>query len=223
MKAIRQDEYLRNRFIEKYKPFLAKYTSSLCHRYVSYGVDEELSIALMAFNESIDRYNGEGIFFEYAKMVIKSRMYDYFRSSAYLENQHKESIDDEQHYYLNEHSHKQYYQDVKNQDLKEEVEMMIKLLKDYDIEIEDLYRSRPKHLLSQKHIHHMIALLLKNNEIVSLIIDKGTLPMSKILKQYKTTKKRIEPYRQYIIAMILICSGQFELLKEYMPSEVMKG
>ena len=101
--------------------------------------------------------------------------------------------------------------------------MMIKLLKDYDIEIEDLYRSRPKHLLSQKHIHHMIALLLKNNEIVSLIIDKGTLPMSKILKQYKTTKKRIEPYRQYIIAMILICSGQFELLKDYMPSEVMKG
>ena len=39
--AIRKDEYARNRFIEKYKPFLAKYTSSVCGRYVSYSDDDE--------------------------------------------------------------------------------------------------------------------------------------------------------------------------------------
>ena len=33
--AIRKDEYARNRFIEKYKPFLAKYTSTVAGRYVS--------------------------------------------------------------------------------------------------------------------------------------------------------------------------------------------
>lgn len=218
---IREDEYLRNRFIEKYKPFLAKYTSSICQRYVCYGVDEELSIALMAFNESIDRFNGEGIFFEYAKVVVKSRLYDYFQSKEYKDAKRK--IDDEDEKHLNYQSHVQYNEEIKSQKLKEEVEELIKILKIYHIEINDLYSSKPKHLLSRKHIHHLISLLLKNDEIISLIIDKGYLPMTHILNNYKTTKKRIEPYRKYIIAVIIICVGQFELLKAYMPSEVMKG
>ena len=101
---IRQDEYQRNRFIERYKPFLAKYTSTVAGRYVSYGIDDELSIALLAFNESIDRYNGEGIFFEYAKMVVKSRLLDYFKSKEYKEKH--DSIDEDQ-YLLNQGSYRQ--------------------------------------------------------------------------------------------------------------------
>lgn len=217
---VREDEYLRNRFIEKYKPFLAKYTSSICQRYVSYGVDEELSIALIAFNESIDRFNGEGIFFEYAKIVIKSRLYDYFDSKEYKET--KRQIDDEDEFHLNNESHTQYHEEMKSLRLKEEVEELTKILKIYNIEMNELYQSRPKHLLSRKHIHHLISLLLENDEIISLIIDKGYLPMTDILNNYKTTKKRIEPYRKYIIAVIIICVGQFELLKAYMPSEVIK-
>jgi len=221
IKAMREDEYLRNRFIEKYKPFLAKYTSTLCNRYVSYGKDEELSVALLAFNESIDRFNGEGIFFEYAKMVMKSRLYDYFNSKEYKEKYNKESIDDD-HYYLNESSKQRYNDTLASQRLKEEVEELRKVLKLYNIEIEELYKQRPKHLMSRNHVHHLISLLIQNEEIVSLIIDKGYLPMNRILKQYKTTQKRIEPYRKYIIAIIIICVGQFELLKDYMPREVIK-
>lgn len=219
---IREDEYLRNRFIEKYKPFLAKYTSTLCKKYVSYGEDEELSIALLAFNESIDRFSGEGIFFEYAKIVIRSRLYDYFDSKEYKEKHNKESLD-EDHYYLNEGSKKQYHDELRNQQLKEEVEELVKILKIYHIEIEELYKQRPKHLISRKHVNHLISLLIKNDEIVSLIIDKGYLPMNRIIEQYKTTKKKIEPYRKYIMAVIIVCAGQFELLKGYMPSEVIKS
>lgn len=218
--TIREDEYLRNRFIEKYKPFLAKYTSQICQRYVVYGIDEELSIALLAFNESIDKFNGKGSFFEYAKIIVKSRLYDYFQSKEYKDM--NKSIDNENEYHFHNESHKQYYQELSSQRLKEEVEELVKILKIYHIEINDLYQSRPKHLLSQKHIHHLIALLLKNNEIISLIIDKGYLPMTTILQNYKTTKKKIEPYRKYIIAVIIVCVGQFELLKAYMPSEVIE-
>lgn len=221
MKMIKEDEYLRNRFIERYKPFLAKYTSSLCKRYVSYGEDEELSIALLAFNESIDRFNGDGIFFEYAKIIIRSRLYDYFHSKEYKDKHNKDSIDEDQ-YYLNEGSKKQYHEELRNQQLKEEVEELVKVLKLYDIDIEELYQQRPKHLMSRKHVNHLISLLIENDEIVSLIIDKGYLPMSRIIEQYKTTRKRIEPYRKYIITVIIVCKGQFEMLIDYMPSEVIK-
>jgi len=220
---MREDEYLRNRFIEKYKPFLAKYTSQVCKRYVSYGVDEELSIALLAFNESIDRYNGEGIFFEYVKLVVRSRLYDYFDSKDYKEKFDKVSLDKEDHQYELNLTSQQHYQDIsRQQDLKNEIEELQQLLSAYHIDMIDLYDTRPKHLLSRKHIHQFIAWILQHEDIVSIIIDKGQLPTTLILEQYKTTRKKIEPYRKYIIAVIFICVGQFELLKEYMPKEVIK-
>ena len=218
--AIRKDEYARNRFIEKYKPFLAKYTSSVCGRYVSYSDDDELSIALLAFNESIDRYNGEGIFFEYAKMVVRSRLLDYFKSREYKEKH--ESLD-EDNYLLNQGSKKQYMEEIRVQRLKEEIEELTKVLKYYNIEMLDLHKQRPKHFLTKQHVDHIISLILKNEEIVSLIIDKGYLPMNLILQQYKTSKKRIEPYRKYIITVIIICVGQFEFLKDYMPGKVIQS
>ncbi|MEE0965982.1 MAG: RNA polymerase subunit sigma [Bacilli bacterium] len=218
--AIRKDEYARNRFIEKYKPFLAKYTSTVAGRYVSYGIDDELSIALLAFNESIDRYNGEGIFFEYAKMVVKSRLLDYFKSKEYKEKH--DSIDEDQ-YLLNQGSKKQYIEEIRVQRLKEEVEELKKVLKYYNIEILDLHKQSPKHFLTKQHVDHILSLILQNNEIVSLIIDKGYLPMNLILEQYKTSRKKLEPYRKYIITVVIICVGQFELLKDYMPGKVIQS
>lgn len=220
---IRDDEYLRNRFIERYKPFLAKYASSICHRYLSYGESEELSIALLAFNESIDRYNGEGVFFEFSKTVVRSRLYDYFQSKNYKESLNRESIDEKEKgdIYLNHSSLYHYKEELRQSYLKEEVEELRKVLSCYNIELDELYSSRPKHFISQRHIHKLIAQILMYEDMISHIIDKGKLPMKKIIAQCHTTQKKVEPYRQYIIAVIIVCVGQFELLKEYMPSEVL--
>jgi len=219
--SIREDEYLRNRFIERYKPFLAKYASQICHRYLQYGENEELSIALLAFNESIDRYDGRGIFFEYSKTVIKSRLFDYFQTRSYKEKNKNISFEDENgNYYLNKTSMDYYHEDLRQDYLKEEIEELNKVLKFYDMNIIDVYESRPKHLLSRKHIHKIIKEILVNKVIVSHIIDKGTLPIKLIMESCYTTKKKIEPYRKYIISVVIICEGNFELLKEYMPEEV---
>lgn len=220
--AIREDEYKRNRFIEKYKPFLAKYTSSVANKYVTYGVDEELSIAMLAFNESIDRFNGEGVFFEYAKIVIRSRLLDYFNSREYKERLNSESLDDTDGYRLNLGSKAKYAEELRAERLKEEVEELRKLLKYYQIDMLDLHNQSPKHFITKQHVDHIIYLILQNDEMVSLIIDRGYLPMNMILTQFKTTKKKIEPYRKYIITVILISVGQFELLKDYMPRKVIQ-
>lgn len=220
--AIRNDEYQRNRFIEKYKPFLAKYTSTLTHRYVSYGEDEELSIALLAFNESIDRYNGEGLFFEFAKMVVRSRLLDYFNTKEYKERLQHEFYEDKDDYHLNQSAKDLYQKEQRILQLQEEIKELKKLLKYYHIEFDDLYKQSPKHFFTKKHVDDIIYEILKDDYLVSHIIDKGYLPMNRILKKYHTSQKRIEPYRQYIIAVILICEGQFDLLKDYMPRKVIK-
>lgn len=221
--AIKEDEYLRNRFIEKYKPFLAKYASQICHRYLQYGESEELSIALLAFNESIDRFDGSTVFFEFAKTVIRSRLYDYLRSKSYQEEHVHVSIEDDQgQYYLNKQSMNSYHNESRQNYLKEEIEQLHHVLKYYHIDIIDIYESRPKHFISRQHVHYVVSHILKHSKLISQIIDTGQLPTKSILDICQTTKKRIEPYRKYIIAMIIIYEGQFELLHEYLPKEVMK-
>jgi len=73
------DKRKRDLFIEAYKPFIAAVVSKICGKYKQYGIDEELSVGLLAFNEAIDKYDGRGSFLSFAKLVIKSRLYDYFR------------------------------------------------------------------------------------------------------------------------------------------------
>lgn len=70
----------RNRLIETYKPFIIKVVSKICGRFIQEGVDEELSIGLMAFNEAIEVFDAhKGAFFSFSETVIKRRLIDYYR------------------------------------------------------------------------------------------------------------------------------------------------
>ena len=55
-----------NRLIEEYKPFIASTVESHLGRYVEYGRDDELSIALIAFHEAIEKVSKEN-FLSFAK------------------------------------------------------------------------------------------------------------------------------------------------------------
>ena len=73
----------RNDFIEESIPFIVKTTSSFLGRYVCTDNDEEFSIALIAFNEAIERYDEErGNFWSFAKLVIESRLKNNLQKNA---------------------------------------------------------------------------------------------------------------------------------------------
>ena len=71
----------RNKFIEAHLSFIIKTITKLTNKYVSLENDEEFSIALIAFNEAIDKYNSSrGPFLPFAQLVILSRLKNYFQS-----------------------------------------------------------------------------------------------------------------------------------------------
>ena len=73
----------RNDFIEQSMPFIIKTTSSFLGRYVCTDNDEEFSIALIAFNEAIEKYNEDrGNFWAFAKLVIESRLKNNLRKNT---------------------------------------------------------------------------------------------------------------------------------------------
>lgn len=57
------DEYLRNTFIDKYMPFIISTACKVTQTYINVNHSEELSIALLAFNEAIERYEEKKVHF----------------------------------------------------------------------------------------------------------------------------------------------------------------
>lgn len=51
------DEGARNQLIDDFTPFILKVASQAAGRYLNLGQDEEISVALLAFNEAISAYN----------------------------------------------------------------------------------------------------------------------------------------------------------------------
>jgi len=87
VESIKNDEYGINKFIEEYKPFIASCVEKIVGRYVVYGQDDELSIALIAFSEAIKAFDSSrGNFLSFAQNVIKRRIIDYYRKENKYNN-----------------------------------------------------------------------------------------------------------------------------------------
>lgn len=69
---------VRNTFIEENKNKIYRYTCFVCKRILKWENDDELSIALIAFNNAIDSFDS-GNFNSYAKILIRNKLIDYFR------------------------------------------------------------------------------------------------------------------------------------------------
>src|SRR5690606_22301895 len=75
------DELQREQFIANYKPYIAKITSRFCKRYIDPARDDEFSVALLAFNEAINKFDSDAgkSFLGFAETVIRRRLIDHVR------------------------------------------------------------------------------------------------------------------------------------------------
>ena len=67
------DTLVREELIRSHKTFIAQVSSKICSRYLTWDNDDELSIALLAFNEAIDTFepHGRASFLSFVQMVIR--------------------------------------------------------------------------------------------------------------------------------------------------------
>ena len=217
---IKQDENARNDFITQYMPFIASFCSEICHRYVEFGVDDEVQIAMMAFNEAIDRFDQRGNFLLYSKVVMKARLLDYFKSSQYRERMNSYSLYDEEEKEIKELQQsaiENYEESYENSIRVAEIEALNAQLSEHGITFADLVKCSPKHALMRMSVNRLIEDIIKNKELCDKILKDYTLPLKEIEKVFLLPRKKIESYRKYIIAVIVIYHSDYEYLKGYLP------
>lgn len=201
------DEKARNEFIEKNKAFIHKYACTVCKRYLDWENDDELSVALMAFNSAIDSFQ-EGEFEYYCKMLIKHRLIDYFRKNSRSEL----PIDDT---LIQNTLQYESYIDEKL-DRAEQVIIFKDILMQFNINMGDLVKASPKHRDTRKKLINTAIEVSKRKNIVEQLLRNKLLPIKEILSFADISRRMLEEWRKYIIALIIIFSDRrLESIKDF--------
>lgn len=209
---IKGDNRLISRFIQEYEPFIAASVSRKTGRFVTKD-DDEYSIGMNAFLEAVNTYDRKkGAFLTFASTVIHRRLIDHIRKRKKIFI----SVDDEKNYdSVNSSSVSHYNEQVHDAILRIEMDMFVKELEGFNITMERLVKSSPKHK-STKQLYTMVAsYIATDRELTEQIITKGYLPIEKLAQEAGVNRKKIERGRDYIIACTIIIHGDYEYLKDY--------
>lgn len=220
VEKIKEDEQRINEFVEEYKPFIASCTQRITGRFVRYGEDDELSIALIAFVEAIRSYDStRGSFLSFAQNVIKRRIIDHYRKEKRFGNvvsltEYYKDSEDEKDLSAAE-SIERYSTDEISEYRRLELEELKKELEKWEISFFELVDASPKHDKTRKMCSDILQFLLSQPELVKSIKNKKTLAIAEIEKALRIPRKNIERMRKYILATLIIKTGDYQFIKDY--------
>lgn len=212
----------RDDFIKQNKNFIYKITSNLCGRKLDWENNDELSIAMIAFNKACDTFeNTRGNFYSYSKTVIKNSIYDYFRSCKNTPFLTFNDTDDSFTYLDNIQSIDKHEMIKENEMRAEEIKSFSKKLESFGIDFNSLINNSPKHKDSRDRVLNLALLCLKNEKILCYINEKHRLPIKDIISISNENRKFIDRWRIYLISLIIILSSNdYMYLKTYLNIKV---
>lgn len=208
--------------VRQQRPFIYKTTKRICKRNVYWDKDDELSIALIAFHEAVEKYEpGKGAnLLTFAHKIIQQRLIDYFRKE---ERHHHLPIDagkDEEEVEVSKIERDKAVDDHLRR--QEQLEMAATLaefeerLIEFGITMEDLVGASPKHRDTRENLLDIAMIISHEDDILSSLKAKKQLPVKEVMKRVKVSRKVLEKGRKYLIAMIIIITErQFASIKDF--------
>jgi len=220
---LKSDSKAREDFLAKSQTFICHVANQACFRFLEWGRDEELSEALIAFNEAIDLFiEDKGVpFLAYARVLIKRRLIDYYRKQRkYQAN----SLDQEDigrgieiHLSLNE-----FQENEQCHERAAEIQQFTKALAAVKLTFQDLVAVSPKHRDSRETLLRAARELAFDPELWSQAERTGKVPMQALALKTQIHPKVLERGRKYILAVALLMANQHDYvyLREYvLPRE----
>ena len=208
--------------IEEFMPYLKARVTKYSVRLDEHGKEDLLSTAMMGFYEALQSYNcDKGHFFPFANRVVTARIIDQIRKI----NRHDgktvslDTDDDEQQAYqsaaINEISMRNYDAERRRELLVDEIEQFKVEAASWGITMDALVKSSPKHKELRYTYKDILLTVSKSPEIMQTIHFKKYFPIKAVSKITGLPQKKLERARTYIIAALVIKSGDYELLSEY--------
>ena len=218
-------EHEARALIEDFMPFLSSNATRHSMRFDEHVRDDMLSIAMVAFLESIQSYNIEkGHFFPFTNRVVSARLIDYARKIDRLAgktvslDENDESAISAGPTLIDRISMKNYSVERMQAQLSEEIEQFKTEIALWGISIEALAKKSPKHKRLRITYNDVISTVINDPDVMRTITLKRYFPVKAVSKKTGLPHKKLERARTYVLAVLTILTGDYDLLSEYIEA-----
>ena len=208
------DENARADLIDSRKEFIRNYASFVCKKKLDWSNDDELSVALEAFNDAVDKFDlrAEMSFYNYARLLMRDSLIDYFRRQPKIKV--APLATDEP---VGEISWLKYKQDLNRQERVYDVQRFKEEIASFDLSLVDLERGSPHHLDTRESLKRIAHQIAGNRELVAKIYRQKKLPLKEIEALTGMRRKTLEYWRKYILSLIIVLTNEeLSSLAEYL-------
>ena len=213
--------------IRSYLPFIRSETARFLGRPPQEGLDDELSIAMIAFHEAIRGYSrSRGAFLSYAAMLIKSRLIDYRRREKRHQGQLSlDSSPTEEEPSLGDtlagdpdHSEEIVLRDA----TRAEIEELSAQMKLFGVSLTDVADNCPRQQRTLAACCRAMQFAAGNPSLLDDFLRTRRLPIAALCEGSGVERKTLERHRKYLVALLLICTNGYELIRGHLK-QVLKG
>lgn len=207
-----------DRLIAEYQPFIAKTVREHLGRFTPQTDSDEYSTALSAFHEALTAYDpAKGKFLPFASGVIRRRLIDLYRRqhraprTVSIEGAAEEDSRD----ITADASRRAYEAETEASQRRYEILAFTEALQRHGITFQQLAAHSPRQAALRGQYHGIVRLIMADDGLKTQILDTGRLPMKALETQGGLDRKRLDRGRIYILSCVLILSGDYPYLKEY--------
>lgn len=216
----KHDMVAADELISQYLPFIKSETTKFLNRPVDEQHDDELSIAMIAFHEAIRAYvKNRGAFLNYAAVVIKNRLIDYWRSNK----KHKEAISIEEKAGEDQTIEETLTDGVNPQAVfterratQAEINELSNQMVEFDVTLTDVAENSPKQVRTLEACQKVIQFAKQNPKHIKRLLRTKQLPVKALADGADVPKKTIERHRKYLVALLLIYSNGYEMIRGHL-------
>ena len=224
--AAKHDLQKMDELIRSYIPFIRSEASKSLFRPCT-EQDDEFSIAMIAFHEAILSYEkNRGAFLNYASVLIRNRLIDYQRKEARHQGQvslYAENNEDDRTILDGMADGRDHFQESANLEAtRQEIEELAAVMKQFGVSFSDVADNSPRQERTLAACASAIRFAAGNQQLLDEVLKTGKLPLGKLVQGSGAERKTLERHRKYILAMLLIQTNGYEIIRGHLR-HVLKG
>ena len=167
-----------------------------------------------------------GAFFNYASMLIRSRIIDYQRKEARHQGQvslYAENNEDDRTILDGMADGRDHFQESANLEAtRQEIEELAAVMKQFGVSFSDVADNSPRQERTLAACASAIRFAAGNQQLLDEVLKTGKLPLGKLVQGSGAERKTLERHRKYILAMLLIQTNGYEIIRGHLR-HVLKG
>ena len=226
--AARENAEKADDLIRSYIPFIrseaTKSMTRLCTEQ-----DDEYSIAMMAFYEAVMGYEkGRGAFLNYAATVIRSRLIDHSRKEQRHRGHlslHEENGGEDDRVLMDAiaDSYDYFEESAHREATRQEIRELAAVMGRFGVTFADVADNCPRQERTMQACARAVHHARENPHLLEELLRSRKLPLAALVHGSGVERKTLERHRKYILAMLLILTNGYEIIRGHLHRVLKKG